>query len=202
MRALLLVLFLASGCATIPKDARVPLTEDLKDVPPATLEILDAAAFAGTWYVVATNFAYWQTGDRTDVSFVYTPVPHDEHVALDDQVLFKARGKDRRFWGFDLQDPTRLGHFQWRGHGALRSITNQWYVVALDPGGAWAVIYFSKSNVGTGQGLEIITRERAPSDAVVAAAVAAIRADADLLERAADMVPVPQEGRTPDWDLP
>lgn len=203
MRTLLIALVLLSGCATIPRGAAVPAAATLADVPSATLSALDAETLAGTWYVVATNFAYWERAARTDVRFVYTPQAHDGPVALGDVVLYRERGRERRFVGFDLQDPTRAGHFQWQGHGALRPVKNQWYVVHLDPEAGWGVIYFSGSNFGTGAGLEIITRSPTPGAEVVDAAVGVIRANPELAARGTEMLPVRHAGAAPtDWDLP
>lgn len=197
----------ASVCACTPAtakdDSRVPRAATLSDVPPATVEHLDLEAAMGTWYVVLTNFEFWTRRDRTDVTFVYQG-DDLEHplVLIDDTSKFLERGKPRQFHGYDFQDPTLAGHLMWQGEGALYGLKNQWFVVAVDPGGQWMIIYFPKSTIGTGVGLEVITRSPHPTDEQIAAVLATIRADPDLVARAQGLFVMPHgDGPPPDWDL-
>ena len=76
-----------------------------------------------------------------------------------------------------------MGHFQWRGDGALYGVVNQWYVVHVEPDDRWAIIYFSKSNFGTGAGIEVIAREPRISADDERLALAIIGADPFLRAR-------------------
>jgi hypothetical protein len=191
--ALVLVLGTASACtAARQRDANgVPRFAALDDAPPSTVAQLDLDRFAGRWYVVRSNFAFWTKRERSDPSFVYQPIHEggDEPGLgkLADRVEFHQRGRARKYVGVDLQDPTRAGHFQWRGDGALYGLVDQWYVVHVEPDHRWAIVYFSRSNWGTDAGLEIIARTPTLDPADVARAEAIIAADPFLRARSAGM---------------
>ncbi len=165
-----LALVVACTVADVRDASSVKRIADLRDAPPSTLATLDIERFSGRWYVVRSNFPFWTKHDRSDPSFVYTPIrdPQAEPglVKLADRVEFRQRGRARAYIGVDLQDPTRVGHFQWRGDGALYGVVNHWYVVHVEPDFRWAIVYFSKSNFGSSAGLEVIARGTtlAPAD--------------------------------------
>lgn len=196
--ALVAAIALLGGCtaARVKTDASVKRFAELTDTPPSTLRVIDLDRFVGRWYVVRSNFAFWTEKDRSDPSFVYARIPDRRVVKLDDRVDFRQRGRARRYDGVDLQDPTRPGHFQWRGDGALYGVVNQWYVVHVDPDYRWAIIYFSKSNFGTGAGVEIIARTDTIDPQDRAAAEAIIAADPFLRPRASGMF-TPKRGASP-----
>jgi hypothetical protein len=185
-------LALASCTVANVRDASsVQRVADLRDVPPSAVATLDVERFSGRWYVVRSNFPFWTKHDRSDPSFVYTPIrdPHAQPglVKLADKVEFRQRGRARLYVGVDLQDPTRAGHFQWRGDGGLYGVVNHWYVVHVEPDHRWAIVYFSRSNLGTSAGLEVIARQTtlAPEDERRAYAI--IAADPFLRSRSAGM---------------
>jgi hypothetical protein len=72
-------------------------------------------------------------------------------------------------------------------------IVSQWYVVALDPDGRWAVTYFSDSGF-TGAGMDIYAREPCLSRADEEEALAAIFADPFLSERGRGLFRVQHAG--------
>jgi len=185
----LVALGLATGCtaARVHSAEGVPRFAELADAPPSTLASIDIERFRGRWYVVRSNFEFWTKRDRSDPSFVYEPIPDAAVVKLDDRVDFRQRGRARKYDGVDLQDPTRAGHFQWRGDGALYGVVNQWYVVHVEPDDRWAIIYFSKSNFGTGAGVEVIARAPTLDAEDDARARAIIAADPFLRPRAQGM---------------
>jgi hypothetical protein len=174
------------------RDARgVARIADLDDAPPSTLRELDVGRFSGRWYVVRSNFPFWTKKDRTDPSFLYLPIVDPQAqpglVKLDDRVEFRQRGRARRYVGVDLQDPTRAGHFQWRGDGALYGLVNHWYVVHVAPDFDWAIVYFSESNFGSDAGLEVIARVPELQPEAEREAMAIIAADPFLAARSAGM---------------
>lgn len=194
--AALLVVLAACSAANASSADRVPPFAELKDVPPSTVRELDLDRFVGRWYVVVSNFEFWTKRDRSDPSFRYERIADPNVVKLADRVDYRQRGKDKAFVGVDLQDPSRAGHFHWQGDGLLYGVKNQWFVAKVDDEYRWAVIYFSKSNFGTGAGLEIISRTPTLSPADRVEALAFITADPFLSGRAAGLFDPPHRARS------
>ncbi len=162
------LLVLLSGCASVPlKVASTPTT-------------LDAAALAGTWHVVATNFPMWTEGKKTKPTFNYGVLGEGR---LSDVVRYVEDGAPGYIEGVDTQDKETPTHFTWRGTGLLVLFVSAWDLVALDPAGEWAIVYFS-STLATPEGVDIITRRLQPPPE---AALAVIAADPVLKEKAAGL---------------
>ncbi len=163
------LLLLLTGCASVPlKTASTPAT-------------LEAGALAGTWHVVATNFPMWTEGKKTNPTFNYGAMGEGR---LSDVVRYLDEGGAPGFIeGVDQQDRETPTHFTWRGTGLLGLFVSAWDLVAVDPLGEWAIVYFS-STLATPEGVDIITRRRQPPPD---AALAAIAADPVLKEKAAGL---------------
>lgn len=121
----------------------------------------DAQAFLGTWHILVTNYGYWK--HRSDPTVTYEPLPErDGKRAWRDTLRFSAKGllggamRPDTLTGVDVE--VSPGRFLWRGDGLLRVIKSPWWVLLVDPGGAWAVTYFGRSNVGTAPGMDIYAR--------------------------------------------
>lgn len=157
----------------------VPPLAAVADAPRATLHELDPAQLMGDWYVVQTTLDFWD--ERTDPLLRYTPLPPDETGAArwTDTVHFRKNGKAKTVSGIDTQSRTRAGHFQWRGTGLLASMTSQCSIVALDPGGQWAVSWFS-ATLATPAGMDILVRELPARPEWIAAAEAQIARHPEL----------------------
>lgn len=115
-------------------------------------------ALIGTWFVCSSNFPMWLKGDKTDPTFTYSIAPKKARATvLLDEVRYLKRGKLKTLTGFDYQDNTDSSRFVWRGKGLLSLLRSRWNVVLIDPGGQWAVIWFSKTWF-TPEGVDIISR--------------------------------------------
>ena len=162
-------LLLLTGCAANPlRVASTPTT-------------LDAAALAGTWHVVASNFPLWTKGDKTNPTFHYGVLGAGR---LSDTVAWLEDGSTGFIEGTDVQSATTPTHFTWRGTGLLVFFTSAWDVVAL--GDDWAIIYFS-STPATPEGVDVITRVARPTATMLDAALAVIASDPVLSLKAAGL---------------
>jgi hypothetical protein len=191
---------LAPGCSWTSADAvdasEVAVAATLEDVPPSTLRTLDVPRMMGTWYVVLTNYDFWQ-GER-NTTIVYEPIEgpsgvRPDLVKLSDVVAYGPSGSESAVVGVDLQDPTLAGHFQWRGEGLLNLIVSQWFVVAVDPDYEWLVTYFADSNLGTGSGMDVYSRKPCLSLEQEAAAIRAIFSDAWTAKQGRGLFRVPHD---------
>lgn len=163
-----MLLFVLSGCAAAPlRTATTPIT-------------LDAAELAGTWHVVASNFPMWTEGGKTNPTFHYGVLGEGK---LSDVVRYREDGEAGFIEGIDTQSRKTPSHFTWRGLGLLALFTSDWDVVALDPSGEWAVIYFS-STLATPEGVDIITRSAKPLPEHLEAALKLIAEDPVLSVKA------------------
>lgn len=118
----------------------------------------------GTWFICSTNFPMWLKGDKTSPTFTYSITDKKDGInVLLDEVKYQKKGKTKTLTGFDYQDRTDSSAFVWRGKGLLSLVRSQWKVVLQEPGGQWAVIWFSKT-LFTPEGVDIISRTPQLSD--------------------------------------
>lgn len=150
----------------------------------------EASQLEGTWYVAASNFPMWVSGDKKNPTFEYALMPDDgETVKVDDAVRFEVDGKPDAFLGIDEQDPGSPTHFTWRGKGGLLLFSSDWYVAAIADDGAWAVVYYT-ATIASPDGVDIIARtKKLPKDRL-AEAEAAIARDTFLRDKAKGLVVV------------
>lgn len=164
-----------TGCASLPPDApRAPS--------------LDAARVAGAWYVLASNFPMWLTGEKRDPLFLYkVNNPGAFPAELDDTVAYVESGRRETIEGTDYQDPNNAAHFTWRGKGILFAFASDWVISAVGPEGRWMVLYFTKT-VATPEGVDVIARSPTLSDEDRAAVTKLLAADPFLAPRATGLV--------------
>lgn len=138
----------------------VPLARELSLHPPAPA-VVDLSKLMGTWYIVATNYDFWQA--RSYPTVTYQLISDETSVVkIFDRVAFQQNGEDKTLDGVDIQDPSFPSHFQWRGEGWLHIIRSQWFIVAvgpeLDGDYTWVATWFADNMWGTGSGFDIYMR--------------------------------------------
>lgn len=156
-----------------------PLPADIPSAP----RTFDPALIEGTWFIQATNFPTWTSGDNTEPHLVYArrPAP-DGVVELDDRVEFLSDGSPSSYVGYDTQDPANDSHFTWRGNGILALFPTEWYVALVDPRGRWLVTYYCDT-VPAAHAVEVISKSKSMTDDDLRDALAAIAADPFLEPR-------------------
>ena len=169
------------------------------DAPTAAphLASLDAAALAGSWHVVATNFPMWLSGDKQDPMFTYTPRIEDGTLRLDDVVSYRAGGTRQTIVGVDTQDAVVRSRFVWRGRGWLRLFSSTWAVAAGAPEQGWLVLFFTPT-LATPAGVDIISRTPTLAPDAQAQALRVIAESPFLRERAQGLTWLPP----PKPDIP
>ena len=138
----------------------VPLASELSLRPPAP-DVVDLNKLMGTWYIVATNYNFWQ--ERSHPSVTYQLINDETSVVkIFDRVAFQQKGENKTLDGVDIQDPSFPSHFQWRGDGWLHVIRSQWFIVAVGPevdsDYTWVATWFADNMWGTGSGFDIYMR--------------------------------------------
>jgi hypothetical protein len=122
-------------------------------------EPLDSRALAdmlpGTWYIVATNFPMWLSGERRDPTFTYDLVSPEPLVLGDTVTYVDAEGATKQIVG---QDTWRDGEFVWRGTKLLKLFASHWSVAGASEAGDVLAIRFSKS-LATPAGVDIVARQ-------------------------------------------
>ena len=161
------------------------------------LASLDAAALAGSWHVVATNFPMWLSGDKQDPMFTYTPRIEDGTLRLDDVVSYRAAGKRQTIVGVDTQDAVVRSQFVWRGRGWLRLFSSTWAVAGGAPEQGWLILFFTPT-LATPAGVDIISRTPTLAPDAKAQALRVIAESPFLRERAQGLTWLP----TPRPDIP
>lgn len=132
---------------------------------------IEVEALLGTWHVVATTLGFWR--GRTDATVTYAALADGR---WSDTLRFRTRGAARSLVGTDTPAGPP-GRFVWRGAGWLRWCTSTWVFAAVDPGGRWAITWFSAATLGvTPEGMDVYARGRALDPAALREAIA--RADA------------------------
>ncbi|MFO0615942.1 MAG: hypothetical protein U0414_25325 [Polyangiaceae bacterium] len=160
-----------------------PLPAEIPSAPRS----FDAAEIEGTWYILATNFPTWTSGENTETHLVYKQRSAAEGVVeMDDRVEFLHDGEPSSYVGFDTQDPANATHFTWRGNGLLALFPTEWYVALVDPRGRWLVTYYSDT-VPALHAVDVIARTPHLSDEDLTDALDAIDRDPFLKPRAAGM---------------
>ncbi len=150
----------------------------------------DAARLDGTWYVVASNFPMWVSGDKQNPTFRYTLLEDDlEPRKLDDVVWFSKGSGSGTFLGVDEQDSGDPTHFTWRGKGSLFLFSSEWYVARVAPDDTWAIVYYT-ATIASPDGVDIIARSPTLSADRMAQAHATIEQDPLLRAKARGLVPV------------
>ncbi|MCA9672483.1 MAG: hypothetical protein KC503_43110 [Myxococcales bacterium] len=192
-----------SGCGWTSANARdardVPRASALPQVPPSTLRALDVERFLGKWHIVATNYDFWKTRTHATVTYQRIGAAGGKPVKLRDVVAYRdlpwcpaKRPSPGDVVGVDIQDPSRAGHFQWRGDGLLHLIRSQWFVVWVSPDYQHAVTWFADSNFGTGSGTDVYSRSPSITDAKLGEVLDEARRDPFIAERSRGMFYVPQ----------
>ncbi len=168
-------LVVLAGCFPLPAEI------------PSAPKTFDAATIEGTWYILATNFPTWTSGDNTETRLIYKRrAAADGVVELDDRVEFLSDGKPSSYVGFDTQDPANDAHFTWRGDGLLALFPTEWYVAVVDPRGRWMITYYSDT-VPALHAVDVIARTPTIPEADLADALAAIESDPFLKPRSAGL---------------
>lgn len=170
----------------------------MASLPPAVASF-DAPRFLGTWFIIATNYGFWQR--RIHPTVTYGALP-GRAGAMSDRLSFEARPplggafRPKLLDGIDRQDG-EPGRFVWRGRGLLRIIRSPWCVVAVDRAYEWAVTYFARSNVGTGAGVDLYARTPSLPPEQVADILHEVRASAFMARATAGMFETVQKGVEP-----
>lgn len=156
-----------------------PLPADIPSAP----RTFDPAVIEGTWFIHATNFPTWTSGDNTEANLIYRRrAAPDGVVELDDHVEFLSDGEPASYVGYDTQDPAKDTHFTWRGNGILALFPTEWYVALVDPRGRWLVTYYCDT-VPALHAVEVISKSKSIADDDLKDALDAIAADPFLKPR-------------------
>lgn len=153
-----LVLSGCMGAANTKTAKRVKPAAQMDNAPADAMTAIDLSRYEGRWFVVVTTFQFWNKKNRSDPTFVYTRLPDPRVTKMWDATYFKQNGRNKRYLGVDIQDPTLAGHFLWQGVGWMGGIKNHWYALRVADDYSWALIYFPKSSLGTPEAVELISR--------------------------------------------
>jgi hypothetical protein len=139
--------------------------------------------FAGKWYVVATNYNFWKNESRTNpvINLELLNIPHGRTFVS--RVTYKWRGFNRTITGYESKDNSNPGRYVWQGKGLLSVIKNEWYLIAVADDYSWAFTFFPKSNVGTPEGIDILSRTPDMSDELMQKIIAQVREDEFMKEK-------------------
>ena len=109
----------------------------------------------GSWFIAATNFPRWLSGERREPRFNYELVSTDPLVLADEVSYRTAEGEEKRIAG---KNTWKHDEFVWRGKGLLRPITSRWHIAGAADDGTVLVLRFDQS-FGTPGGIDIVVRE-------------------------------------------
>lgn len=147
------------------------------NIPQRTKTTADNQKFAGKWYVVATNYSFWKNKSRTNPVINLDLLNDGSGRTFLSRVTYKWRGFARTIAGFETQDKTTAGRYVWQGKGLLSVIKNEWYLIAVANDYSWAFTYFPKSNVGTPEGIDILSRNPDMSEELMQKIIAQVCED-------------------------
>jgi hypothetical protein len=139
--------------------------------------------FAGKWYVVVTNYNFWKNESRTNpvINLELLNIPHGRTFVS--RVTYKWRGFSRTITGYESKDNSNPGRYVWQGKGLLSIIKNEWYLIAVADDYSWAFTFFPKSNVGTPEGIDILSRTPDMSEELMQKIIAQVREDEFMKEK-------------------
>jgi lipocalin len=170
----------------------------MPSLPPAVASF-DAPRFLGTWFIIATNYAFWKRRIHPTVTYgamVSHPLTWSDRLCFEVRGVFGQAYRAKVLDGVDRQDG-EPGRFLWRGAGLLRVIRSPWCVVAVGPAYDWAVTYFARSNVGTSPGVDIYARTPSLQPEQVADILREVRASAFMSQATDGMFETVQKGVEP-----
>jgi len=114
-----------------------------------------AELLPGTWFIAATNFPMWLSGERREPRFTYELLSTDPLVLGDEVTYLTAEGEPKRIVG---KDTWKHDEFVWRGKGLLKPFASHWHIAGAADDGTVLVIRFAQS-LATPAGIDIVVRE-------------------------------------------
>ena len=124
-------------------------------MPSALDERTTADLLPGTWFIAATNFPMWLSGERREPRFNYELLSTDPLVLADEVSYVTAEGEQKRIIG---KDTWKHDEFVWRGKGLLKPFSSRWHIAGAADDGTVLVIRFEPS-LATPAGIDIVVRE-------------------------------------------
>ncbi len=124
-------------------------------MPSALDERTTADLLPGTWFIAATNFPMWLSGERLEPRFSYELLTTDPLVLADEVSYRTPEGEQKRIVG---KDTWKHDEFVWRGKGLLKLFASRWHVAGAADDGTVLVIRFEQS-LATPAGIDVIVRE-------------------------------------------
>jgi lipocalin len=148
-----------------------------KNAPGVTAANAAPEKFAGKWYVVATNYAFWKNESRTNPIINLDLLNDGSGRTFLSRVTYNWKGFGRTITGYETQDKSTAGRYVWQGKGLLSVIKNEWYLIAVADDYSWAFTFFPKSNVGTPEGIDILSRTPDMSEELMQKIISQVRED-------------------------
>ncbi len=149
----------------------------LQQSPSVVVTDLEPQKFAGKWYVVATNYNFWNNENRTHPVINLDLMNNNSGRTFLSRVEYNWKGFARTIAGYETPDKENPGRFVWQGKGLLSIVKNEWYLIAVADDYSWAFTYFPKSNVGTPEGVDVLSRSAEMSDEQIEKILALVRED-------------------------
>jgi hypothetical protein len=109
----------------------------------------------GTWFIAATNFPMWLSGQRREPRFSYELVSTDPLVLSDEVSFLTAEGDQKRIVS---RDAWKHDEFVRRGKGMLKPLKSRWHIAGAADDGTVLVLRFDQSFAAQG-GIDIVVRE-------------------------------------------
>ena len=124
-------------------------------MPSALDERTTADLLPGTWFIAATNFPMWLSGERREPRFNYELLSSDPLVLGDEVSYVTPEGEQKRIIG---KDTWKHDEFVWRGKGILKPFSSRWHIAGAADDGTVLVIRFEPS-LATPGGIDVVVRE-------------------------------------------
>ena len=124
-------------------------------MPSALDERTTADLLPGTWFIAATNFPMWLSGERREPRFNYELLSTDPLVLGDEVSYLTAEGEPKTIIG---NDTWKHDEFVWRGKSLLKPFSSRWHIAGAADDGSVLVIRFEPSWATPG-GIDIVVRE-------------------------------------------
>jgi len=147
---------------------------------------------SGRWYLTSTNFSMWKHEKVCNITFNYTPFKKDGTTVLLDEVQYVKRGKNGSIKGYDFLDTSNPNRFIWKGKGWMFWIKCPWRVEWVNETKTCIVLSFEKTLLTSG-GVDVVTRDKAPSKEVLDEAYAVINKSEKLIKQGANAIRVLQQ---------